>query len=112
MTWNEFRTEYKSFLKEYPDASSLWGRGKAIEVITINEVKQGRKWVETDREQELVDLIYYANCVSPETIRFFRNLGGLERVVKSYTKRGLLATEVTSTNPTRDERTIRCFVMQ
>ena len=109
MTYSEFREEYKSFLREYPDASCLWEAGKVIELTTIEEEKTGSRWKETGRETELIDLIHYANCVSPDTIRFFKNLGGSERVERSYTKRGYIATQVTSTNPSRDRRTIRRF---
>ena len=47
----------------------------------------------------------YNNITSKETIKFFRNLGGTEKV----TRRQGRVTKLVSTSPSGDSRTIRTF---
>ncbi len=47
----------------------------------------------------------YNNMTSKETIKFFRGLGGTEKV----TRKGGRVTRLVSTSPSREFRTIRVF---
>lgn len=78
-----------------------------IEETIINYVKNGNRWTETDRATSEISQEYHHNATAPETIKFFRNLGGYERAEKSYTRAGYVVTRVTSINPTRTEKTVR-----
>lgn len=52
----------------------------------------------------------YMNVFS--AIPFFRNLGGFERVEKTYTKYGLIPYTLNSVNPDRTEKTVRTFYIK
>jgi len=72
-------------------------------------IKEGTKtvWetVETNSEiisQEVIDMII-------DSMSFFKNLGGSERLSKNYTSAGYLPTELKSTSPDKMNRTIRTF---
>ena len=78
-----------------------------IEETIINFVKNGSRWTETDRKTATIPEEYHHNATAPETIKFFRNLGGYERTERNYTRAGYVVTRIISINPTRTERTIR-----
>lgn len=72
-------------------------------------IKEGTKsvWqtVETNTEvinQEVIDRIV-------DSMSFFKNLGGSERLTRNYTSAGYLPTELKSTSPDKQNRTIRTF---
>lgn len=52
---------------------------------------------------------FHARCTSPDTLQFFRSLGGTERVTYGWTLVGRIVTKVTSTSPDKRTRVIRTF---
>lgn len=112
MTYSEYRETYKRAIKAYPEITGLWRDSEDEKTITytcINYAKRGSRWIETERTTEKINYVFYTNIVDPNAIAFFRNLGGLERVSKSYTKAGYLPVEVASTSPDRMNKTVRRF---
>ena len=98
MTYQEFRREYGAILKKYPDLSSGFGSGNYTYMMTKDEYeKVGSRWTLVDSETEQVSFEEYMNVISAGP--FFSNLGGRERITKSYTKLGLVPVEVNSISP-------------
>jgi len=112
MTITEFREDYKKTIKEYPDITGIIELDDShkfiIETVT-NFERVGSKWVKVQEKESPISFINYCNVVAPETIRFFRRLGGSETVKKNYTKAGFLPVEIISTSPDRQSRTTRKF---
>lgn len=52
---------------------------------------------------------FHARCTSPDTLRFFRALGGTERVTYGQTLVGKIVTKLTSISPDKRTRVIRTF---
>lgn len=52
---------------------------------------------------------FHARCTSPDTLQFFRSLGGSERVTYGWTLAGKIATRLVSTSPDKRTRVIRTF---
>lgn len=52
---------------------------------------------------------YHARCTSPNTLRFFRALGGTERATYGWTLAGRIVTRLVSTSPDKRTRVIRTF---
>ena len=71
--------------------------------------KNGTKWIETDSTTSDITEEHYHNATDPATVRFFRNLGGYERVEKSYTFAGYVPIRITSISPCRTEKTVRDY---
>ena len=44
-----------------------------------------------------------------DSVKFFRNLGGFERITKTYTCEGYIPTRLTSINPDKTKKVIRYF---
>jgi hypothetical protein len=112
MNYTEFRNEYKKAIKAYPDITSLYRDTEDIKEIYLtckHYIKSGSKWKQTASKPEVIDFLHYINIVDPRTIQFFRNLGGYERVNKSYTKHGLLPVEIVSINPDRTIKSVYRF---
>ena len=109
--YNEYKETYKNSLKAYPDLSSVFSEDAPANICLscFHYKKSGSRWVETDFEARMIDCIFYTNIVDPNAIRFFRNLGGYERVIKNYTKFGFIPVEVISINPSRTEKTVYRF---
>jgi hypothetical protein len=49
----------------------------------------------------------YNNATNPDTIRFFKRLGGKEHIERAYTCYGYKVVKITSTSPDKSQRTIR-----
>ena len=83
--------------------------------ITVTKIKQVKKantktvWVHDETTEEILNEQQYNNCVDDDTIKFFRSLGGSETVTRSYTKHGYNITQIVSTSPDKQDRTIRKF---
>lgn len=106
MSYDEFRKDYKWALKQYPDASYLFNNDKIkITMTTVNYEKSGSRFVETDRDENEITWVQYFNVI--DATPFFKNLGGTERVTKSYTKAGYIPTRITSVSPDRNKKTVR-----
>lgn len=52
---------------------------------------------------------FHARSTSPDTLQFFRSLGGTERVTYGQTLVGKIVTKVTSTSPDKRTRVVRTF---
>lgn len=81
-------------------------------MYTISETisrfeKIGNKWKMTESNTYTINNEQYHNATCAETVRFFRNLGGIERVERSYTFAGYVPVKITSISPARDEKTVR-----
>lgn len=53
----------------------------------------------------------HAYITEPDTLRWFRRLGGSEYVVRNYTPVGYIVTRLVSTNPGRTVRVVRKFTI-
>ncbi len=108
MTYNEFKNTYKWIIKQAPDITALYGRDDVnIEMITTNYKKVGTKWTETGTTSENITVTFYFNVF--DAVPFFRNLGGYERIIKAYTKYGLIPVENVSISPDKKEKVVRTF---
>ena len=63
------------------------------------------KYVTIDKVIKTINEERYNNMTSKETIKYFRNLGGTEKV----TRKGGRVTRLVSTSPSGELRTIRTF---
>lgn len=52
---------------------------------------------------------FHARCTSPDTLQFFRALGGTERVTYGQTLVGKIVTRLVSISPDKRTRVIRTF---
>lgn len=106
MSYDEFKKTYKWALKQYPDASYLFNNDKIkITMTTTNYEKSGSRFVETNTETKDITWEQYFNVI--DATPFFKNLGGTERVVKTYTKAGYIPTRITSVSPDKQQKTVR-----
>lgn len=71
--------------------------------------KVNSRWVTTETETKTISKSFYNNMTDEKSIRFFRNLGGIETVQRNYTKMGYLPVRILSTSPNRETRIIRNF---
>ena len=109
---NDTKKEYKELFKKYPNVGDVWTGNeeeKEIHYTVKNYTKNGSRWVLEDEKTYTINYIHYYNVIDPRATRFFKNLGGYERTLCSYTKRGYLPVEVTSINPDRTYKTVRTF---
>lgn len=63
------------------------------------------KYITVDVEEKAISVEQYNNMTSKETIKFFRDLGGTEKVTRKY---GRVIKQV-STSPSGELRTVRTF---
>ena len=63
------------------------------------------KYVTIDKVTKTIDEEKYNNMTSKEAIKYFRGLGGTEKV----TRKGGRVTKLVSTSPSGELRTIRTF---
>lgn len=79
-------------------------------ILTIEtQEKQGSRWITTETETKTISKLFYYNVTDEKSIRFFRNLGGIETVQRNYTKMGYIPVRILSTSPNRETRIIRSF---
>ena len=71
------------------------------------EHKRGRRWVNDNTTEQVVNEEFYRNVVDAK--RFFRNLGGYERHEKNYTTWGFRVVRVISIFPDRSTRHVWNF---
>ena len=111
--YSEFRNTYKWTIKEYPDTTQIFKDDLARVIgscVIVRFSKSGRKWVETEKQVNNMTIENYFNNV--DAVPFFRRLSGGrgEKVVKAYTKYGLVPVEIDSLSPDRNEKVVRCFI--
>lgn len=63
------------------------------------------KYITIDVEEREISVEQYNNMTSKESIKFFRSLGGTEKVTRRYGR----VTKLVSTSPSGKSRTIRTF---
>lgn len=63
------------------------------------------KYITVDVEEKEISVEQYNNTTSKETIKFFKSLGGTEKV----TRKGGRVIKLVSTSPSGELRTIRTF---
>ena len=86
-----------------------------MEKITLKTTKQVKKdgtktvWINDSVKTEKVTKEHHDNATSQDTRRFFKSLGGSESVTREYTCSGYLVTQVVSTSPDKQKRTIRNY---
>lgn len=51
----------------------------------------------------------YEKCTSSDTVKFFRRVGGSERVTHGYTPYGYLPIQISSISPDKTIKHVRCF---
>ena len=78
---------------------------------TYERTESGKNWKSNPTETEITTINQetYNNIFSKETQAFFRNLGGFERITKTYTCEGYIPTRLTSINPDKTKKIIRYF---
>ena len=76
---------------------------------TYSRTASGKSWKSKpdNIQQQILSWEQYLNMNSTTTCRFFRKLGGYERVERSYTSRGYLPIRLISINPDRTIKIIR-----
>lgn len=110
MNYKEFRQTYKKSLKKYPAIDRLFDFLEDDSIITetiTHYIKKGSRWIVSYSATGKIPAAYYFNVI--DSVDFFRNLGGSERVTTNYTKYGLIPTTINSINPSRDEKTVRLY---
>ena len=91
---------------------------------TYSRTASGKGWRARPDESETVTLPWdrrdvgagerygeelHRNVTAPDTLAWFRRLGGSEYVERSYTSAGFIVTRVISSNPDRTMRKVRRF---
>lgn len=108
MNYKDFKVTYKWIIKQAPDVTALYGiDGKVITMTVTTFEKRGARWVEIKKDSEDITIEFYLNGV--DAVPFFRNLGGHERLIKAYTKYGLIPVESHSTSPDGKTKIIRRY---
>jgi hypothetical protein len=64
-------------------------------------------YILTEEETQEVTEQQHKNATSPDTMKFFKRLGGSESRVMSYTCNGYKCIKATSISPDRQSKTIR-----
>lgn len=84
-----------------------WSDMKNIPMTVTRYEKRGNRWEVVQRRRGLVSEQMHQNGTSPDTLRFFRGIGGYERNDNAYTARGYLPVRNVSINPSRDVKIVR-----
>lgn len=66
-------------------------------------------WDRRDANGEQHGKTRHRNITAPDTLKWFRRIGGSEYAVRSYTPVGYIVTRLVSTNPSRTVRKVRKF---
>ena len=112
MTYTEFKNTYKALLKKYPEISGLYGTENIYKITeTKTEYdKVGSRWKETEKTEKETTIEFYYNVF--DTVPFFKNLGGYERVEMEYTIAGYIPTVSTSISPDKEKKVIRKYTVE
>lgn len=63
---------------------------------------------ESEEVTELTEREHH-NTTNPNTLKWFRRLGGSETAVMGYTPAGFICTKLTSTSPNKETKHVRYF---
>ena len=80
---------------------------KNIKMVEKRYYKASKQWKLSEVVEENISKEYYLNIVN--SVKFFRNLGGIERLIKGYTYVGYVPVELNSISPDKQEKIIRSF---
>ena len=80
---------------------------KNIKMVEKRYYKVGSQWKMSATEESNISKENYLNIVN--SCKFFRNLGGYERMTKGYTYAGYIPTSLNSISPDRKEKVVRTF---
>ena len=80
---------------------------KNIKMIEKRYYKAGSQWKLLESKEENISKENYLNIIN--SCKFFRNLGGYERLTKSYTYAGYIPVELNSISPDKKEKVVRSF---
>ena len=80
---------------------------KNIKMVEKRYYKEGKSWKLSEYEEKNITKEYYLNIVN--SVKFFRNLGGIERLTKGYTYSGYIPVQLNSISPDKQEKIIRSF---
>ena len=80
---------------------------KNIKMVEKRYYKAGSQWKLLESKEENITKENYLNIIN--SCKFFRNLGGFERITKTYTCEGYIPTKLTSINPDKTKKVIRYF---
>ena len=78
-----------------------------IKMIKKTYYKVGSQWKLSESKEENISKENYLNIIN--SCKFFRNLGGYERLTKSYTYAGYIPVELNSISPDKKEKVVRSF---
>jgi hypothetical protein len=79
---------------------------------TFEKTASGKSWKKNPANVEEKEIKFeeYFNYLS--SIEFFKNLGGYERVEKTYTYKGYIPTKLTSISPDKNIKIVRSFKIE
>ena len=80
---------------------------KNIKMVEKRYYKAGSKWVLSETNEKDITKEYYLNIIN--SCKFFRNLGGYERLTNGYTYAGYIPVQLNSISPDKQEKIIRSF---
>ena len=80
-----------------------------MEVERYERTESGKSWKSKPVKVERTEITEeeYKNII--ESVSFFRNLGGYERITKGYTCEGYIPIRLTSISPNKQTKIIRYF---
>ena len=80
---------------------------KNIKMVEKRYYKAGKSWKMAEVVEENITKECYLNIVN--SVKFFRGLGGYERLTNGYTYAGYIPTQLNSISPDKQEKIIRSF---
>lgn len=111
MNYQEFRKTYAWTLKRYQGTHELFFDdfyGKIIGKCKITKYENvNGKWRKISENVEDVTPAFYFNTI--DSVPFFRNWGGIERVSCGHCVRGYVPMKISSTDPWNSAKTVREF---
>lgn len=110
-TYKEFKKDYSWSLKHYYNLSDIYGRELFFDCVIENYTKTGRKWtLDNTTTDNNISSEYYMNTI--ESIPFFKNLGGVEKVSTKSSILGYIPFKIESISPDKTQKTIRTFIFK
>ena len=82
-------------------------KGYKIKDVKEEYIKKGSKWVLKNSIEKNITNDNYNNVFN--SIQFFKNLGGSEKVYKNYTYAGYIPTKLVSISPDKQTKIIRNY---
>ena len=80
---------------------------KNIKMVEKRYYKAGKSWKLSESKEENINKEYYLNIIN--SVKFFRSLGGFERLTNGYTYAGYIPVQLNSISPDKQEKIIRSF---